>query len=196
MAEIAFLDGPLRGRTQTVPGDQPRPWFDVCHLTADPDGPVPGDVGADVLAWLERDQRRRKMVTYRVFRSPYLAGPRWCAAIGEKVGQTVLCVVPFTDFAARHLAGGIDHILSELATERLRQMCVAEGLVAAEIRERFRGSLAEAKAAAHPCAEGGPDRLAQAAVQLGGYVGDPTMRLSLWQAIAAAPAAEVQEIRK
>ncbi|AFN37776.1 hypothetical protein FGG44_gp88 [Mycobacterium phage MacnCheese] len=190
MAEVAFLDGPLRGRTQTVPGDQPRPSLDVCHVE-------PREVvyAADEPKGLAFDIER-KVLTYRVFRSPYLAGPRWVAAMGERVGQTVLCVVPFTDYAARNLAASIDEILSELATERLRQMCVAEGLVAVEIRERWRGTLAEAKTAAHPYAEGGPNPLAQAAEQLGGYVGDPDMRLSLWQAIAAVPAADVQEVRR
>uniref|UniRef100_A0AAU8GSB7 Uncharacterized protein n=1 Tax=Mycobacterium phage Pharb TaxID=3136626 RepID=A0AAU8GSB7_9VIRU len=190
--EVAFLDGPLRGRTQVL-ADDTRATFDVVHLTGGPDF---SRAHEDVLAWLDRDQQRRKLVTYRLFRSPYLAGPRWCGAVGEKVGQTVMCVVPFTEFAARNMAASLDEILAELATERLRQTCAAEGLVADEIRERFRGSLAEAQAAAQPYAGSGPDRIAQAAAQLGGYLTDPDMRLSLWQAIAAAPAANVEEVRR
>ncbi|ASR84831.1 hypothetical protein SEA_HURRICANE_87 [Mycobacterium phage Hurricane] len=194
--EVAFLDGPLRGRVQTIDDDAAR-WdrLDVCYLADDVEQPA-GQTVDDALSWLEREQQRRRVVTYRIFRSPYLAGPRWVAAVGAKVGQTVMCVVPFTDYAARNFRGSIDEILSELAAERLRQLCVAEGLVAEEIRERFRGSLAEAQAAAQPTADGGPDRYAAAAASLGGYVGDPDMRLSLWQAIAAAPAADVQEVRE
>jgi len=71
MAEVRFLDGPLRGQIREIP-----------ELS---DG-LPRTVHAPA---------RVRFVEYQPKRSFYADGPRWVAAVTPRCGDPVVAVVPF-----------------------------------------------------------------------------------------------------
>lgn len=137
MAEALFLDGPLAGRTHLVPDIRPGGGpSDVFY--AETHRPPVWEAGGEVTA--------PERVTYRLKRNRLSYGPRWVYAMGEKVGDPVVCVMPYTREAAEAMGAEVlDDMIARNAEAALQRLCKAEGLVAVEIIEAFRGTRGEAR---------------------------------------------------
>lgn len=126
MAEVRFLDGPLRGQIRDVPewpDGQPKIVHHPRPVTATGFGGV---------------------VVYRMKPSYYAGGPRWVAAATEHCGDPVAVVVPFAR-ELRDLGAAFGELIEGSARAELARACSAQDLVAVEVRELFRGSLVKAR---------------------------------------------------
>ncbi|QIG61602.1 hypothetical protein SEA_XIMENITA_94 [Mycobacterium phage Ximenita] len=166
--EVLFLDGPLAGRTRTIPTWQdgtPGPEFHVAQQVAPIDWS--GDEH-DLLA-------PHRTHTYRIKPNRLSYGPRWCGAIGAKVGEQVVCVQPLDRRAVEAIGpADVDALVASQADEALARTCAAEGLVAAEVHEVWRGTRTEAREVmVRNPSEFGPMQARAAADQLDGSGSDP-----------------------
>ncbi|AHB79624.1 hypothetical protein PBI_VALIDUS_94 [Mycobacterium phage Validus] len=140
-AAVLFLDGPLAGRTRELQtygsSDEPGPHFYVREAPA-----------ADWLA-RERDPHDSLLdpptVAYRIKRNRLSYGPKWVGAVGEKVGEQLVTVLPY-DQRARESVGAdkFDEYITDHAYRAAQRHAAAEGLVAVEVHEVWRGTRAEA----------------------------------------------------
>ncbi|QFG08478.1 hypothetical protein I5H09_gp013 [Mycobacterium phage Yunkel11] len=177
-ASVMFLDGPLAGSTREAwahPDGSPGPVY--CALES---------VGFDSPDWPART------VTYRVKRNRLSYGPQWVGAIGDKVGEQVAAVFPY-DQRARHSVGAdkFDEYLTRNAYDALQRLAKAEGLVAVEVHEVWRGTRAEARE--QMMREGktpGPDRAIAAADSLG----DPASIVFVVHEAVAIPKDQAREV--
>ncbi|QFG09279.1 hypothetical protein SEA_GUANICA15_94 [Mycobacterium phage Guanica15] len=179
-ASVMFLDGPLAGRTREVwahPDGSPVPYFCV-------------EAGA---AWLGLgDSIPVERHTYQVKRNRLSYGPQWVGAIGDKVGEQITAVFPY-DQRARHSVGAdkFDEYLTRNAYDALQRLAKAEGLVAVEVHEVWRGTRAEARE--QMMREGktpGPDRAIAAADSLG----DPASIVFVVHEAVAIPKDQAREV--
>ncbi|QFP94872.1 hypothetical protein SEA_MARSHAWN_86 [Mycobacterium phage Marshawn] len=142
-ARVLFLDGPLAETTRDVPtwqGDNlPPQVFNVA---------VPRPFRVDVSGTVDDPHAAlssHDTITYRIKpnRLPY--GPRWVAAIGEKVGEQIVTVHPYQP-EARELCGAdqFDEYVEGNARKAAQRFAEAEGLRAVELHEVWRGTRAEA----------------------------------------------------
>ena len=190
MADVRFLDGPLKGQIRTV-----SEWSD-----GSPRGVVRAPVDRiEVCGLWFGAKPDSDSVEYRVKPSHYQDGPRWVAAVGQYVGDLVVVAVPH---AADLPQDWLSCVLTGAAADELTLRCRVNGLMPGEIREVFRGSLARAKQLAaypplhHPIASVAEERgessvpagrLVYAAGVLAGLNDAPLMQVSVWQAIAEEP---------
>lgn len=125
---VMFLDGPLAGVTREVPA-----WRDGA--------PVPC-----FYAVAPTSSERIETVAYRIKCNRLSYGPRWVGAIGDKVGEQIVTVLPY-DERTRHSVGvaGFDEYITRHAHESVQRHAEAEGLVAVEVHEVWRGTQAEAR---------------------------------------------------
>ncbi|QJD50390.1 hypothetical protein I5H01_gp017 [Mycobacterium phage MarkPhew] len=139
-SQVIFLDGPLAGQVREVPSahydqsDEPRPsfLFDVQTYSGTWDAP------------------QRETVTYRLKPNRLSTGPRWAFAVGEKVGEQVVCTQAFSPDAIEAMGGDhFEQMVTYHAEKALNGTCSAEGLHVAEITEVFRGTRRDAIAAAY-----------------------------------------------
>ncbi|QFG14140.1 hypothetical protein I5G97_gp013 [Mycobacterium phage Curiosium] len=138
-APVMFLDGPLAGTTrevQTWANGELSPYFNV----ATPPKFDPSE-------W--RDPPRTMLPethTYRIKPNRLSYGPQWVGAIGDKVGEQLVVVLPY-DERVRH-AVGVDEFEDYIACNAYQGAkchAEAEGLVAVEVHEVWRGTQAEAR---------------------------------------------------
>ncbi|QAY02819.1 hypothetical protein SEA_SHAOBING_88 [Mycobacterium phage Shaobing] len=141
-ASVLFLDGPLAGQTRdvatwrgnVVPPDafyavRPRPDMFARQLVDEHDTLV-----------------QHETITYRLKRNRLPYGPRWAYALGEKVGEQIVTVVPYLP-AAREAVGGpeFEGYVSRHAHEAMQRHAASVGLVAMHVHEVWRGTRAEAR---------------------------------------------------
>ncbi|WNO27571.1 hypothetical protein SEA_AGEOFDAPAGE_92 [Mycobacterium phage Ageofdapage] len=138
-APVMFLDGPLAGTTREVPtwpNGELSPYFNVA---------TPPKL--DPAIW---DNPPRRILpeshTYRIKRNRLSYGPQWVGAIGDKVGEQIVNVLPY-DERARHSVGvdEFEEYITRNAHAAVRRHAEAEGLVAVEVHEVWRGTQAEAR---------------------------------------------------
>ncbi|AIM50419.1 hypothetical protein PBI_OMNICRON_86 [Mycobacterium phage Omnicron] len=136
---VLFLDGPLAGQERQVQADATdRPKYDLIEALQQPTPQWDADDASPVLP--------SSTVTYRVKRSRFRRGPKWVAALGEKVGERVQCVQVYT-LEARQ-AMGVDvfnKIVERHAREALARTCAEVGLVPDDVHKAFAGSLQDAE---------------------------------------------------
>ncbi|AYR01154.1 hypothetical protein SEA_LEMOND_89 [Mycobacterium phage LeMond] len=140
MAEALFLDGPLAGQVRQVPsahygqGDDERPAFLF-------------DVQTYSGTW---DQPQRNTVTYRLKPNRLATGPRWAFAVGEKVGEQLVCTQSYSPQMIDEMGADVfEQIVAESAHKALQRAAEAEGLVAVEVHEVWRGTRRDAVASAY-----------------------------------------------
>ncbi|QFG11505.1 hypothetical protein I5G87_gp81 [Mycobacterium phage Ekdilam] len=142
MAEALFLDGPLAGQTRDIPAWRDGSLNDTFHVQRAPAAAV-WDKGGD-----PHDVLRPDVVTYRRKPNRLSHGPRWAYALGEKVGDQVVCVVPYTAAGVDALGQDkLDEYVRGNAEAALQRICEAEGLVAVDVMEVFRGTRGDAREA-------------------------------------------------
>ncbi|QFG09473.1 hypothetical protein I5H08_gp014 [Mycobacterium phage Yuna] len=139
MAEALFLDGPLAGQTRQIPT-----WgsgqLSSTYL-------VPEYTGCE---WTAEDDHAmlRPFAVHTYTRKPNRLsyGPRWAYAIGAKVGEQLVCTVPYTATARESVAvADFDAMVEQNAREGMQRAAEVEGLVAVDIHEVWRGTVAEAR---------------------------------------------------
>ncbi|ADL71174.1 hypothetical protein ANGELICA_85 [Mycobacterium phage Angelica] len=129
---MMFLDGPLAGRTREA-------W-------AHPDGsPGPVYCALESVSFDSPDWPARR-VTYQIKRNRLSYGPQWVGAIGDKVGEQIVTVLPY-DERARHAVGvdEFEEYITRNAYQSAQRHAQGEGLVAVEVHEVWRGTQAEAR---------------------------------------------------
>ncbi|ASR87261.1 hypothetical protein SEA_LASTHOPE_94 [Mycobacterium phage LastHope] len=138
---VMFLDGPLAGTTRDVPtwpNGELSPYFNVA--TPPPFDPTFSPI--DPHAPLARPTTH----TYRIKRNRLSYGPQWVGAIGDKVGEQLVTVLPYDERARQSV--GVDQFedyIARNAYQSAQRHAEAEGLVAVEVHEVWRGTQAEAR---------------------------------------------------
>ncbi|QWK51421.1 hypothetical protein SEA_STINSON_89 [Mycobacterium phage Stinson] len=138
-APVMFLDGPLAGTTrevQTWRNGELSPYFNV----ATPPKFDPTEMRDP------HDRLRPESHTYRIKRNRLSYGPQWVGAIGDKVGEQIVHVLPY-DERARHCVGvdEFEEYITRNAHAAAQRHAETEGLVAVEVHEVWRGTQAEAR---------------------------------------------------
>ncbi|APU93191.1 hypothetical protein SEA_ROSMARINUS_88 [Mycobacterium Phage Rosmarinus] len=137
---VMFLDGPLAGTTrevQTWPNGELAPYFNV----ATPPKFDPTEMLRD-----PRDMLRPETHTYRIKCNRLSYGPQWVGAIGDKVGEQIVTVLPYDERARQSV--GVDEFeeyITRNAYQSAQRHAQGEGLVAVEVHEVWRGTQAEAR---------------------------------------------------
>ncbi|WEW73735.1 hypothetical protein Nanz197_88 [Mycobacterium phage Nanz197] len=138
-APVMFLDGPLAGTTREVPtwpNGELSPYFNV----ATPPKFDPTEM-LDSHAPLRPESH-----TYRIKCNRLSYGPQWVGAIGDKVGEQIVHVLPYDERARQSV--GVDQFedyITRNAYQGVQRLAEAEGLVAVEVHEVWRGTQAEAR---------------------------------------------------
>ncbi|ASR86365.1 hypothetical protein I5G86_gp14 [Mycobacterium phage DarthP] len=143
MGESAlFLDGPLAGQTREVPTWRDGGLNDVFYVQRAPAAAV-WDKSGD-----PHDVLRPDVVTYRRKPNRLSHGPRWAYALGEKVGDQVVCVFPYSREAVDAMGQeALDEMVRREAQRALERICGSVGLVPVDVMEVFRGTRGEAREA-------------------------------------------------
>ncbi|ARQ95526.1 hypothetical protein I5G81_gp87 [Mycobacterium phage Shandong1] len=133
-ASVLFLDGPLAGQTREVPQSRIGSLPDTIEVAQ----PRP-------LYWQQSHEVEVDRVTYRRKPNRLARGPKWAAALGDKVGEQMVTVLPY-DERARECVGAdeFDAYVVRHAHEAMRRHAEGVGLVAAEVHEVWRGTRADA----------------------------------------------------
>ncbi|AWH13694.1 hypothetical protein SEA_ALISHAPH_81 [Mycobacterium phage AlishaPH] len=137
---MMFLDGPLAGTTREVPtwpNGELAPYFNV----ATPPKFDPSEI-LDPHAPLARPETH----TYRIKCNRLSYGPQWVGAIGDKVGEQIVTVLPYDERARQSV--GVDEFeeyITRNAYQSAQRHAGGEGLVAVEVHEVWRGTQAEAR---------------------------------------------------
>lgn len=180
-----FLDGPLAGTTREVPtwpNGELSPYFNVA-TPPKLDPSVWSDPPRTILP---------ETHTYRIKLNRLSYGPQWVGALGAKVGEQLTAVFPYRpDMRDRVGVAEFDEYLTRNAHEALQQLAKAEGLVAVEVHEVWRGTRAEAhEQMVREGKEPGPTRAVLAADSLG----DPeSIVFVVWEAVAV-PKDQAREV--
>lgn len=138
-APVMFLDGPLAGTTrevQTWPNGELSPYFNV----ATPPKFDPSEMREPPRTLLPETH------TYRIKRNRLSYGPQWVGAIGDKVGEQIVTVLPYDERARQGV--GVDRFeeyITRNAYQSAQRHAGGEGLVAVEVHEVWRGTQAEAR---------------------------------------------------
>ncbi|ASR85971.1 hypothetical protein SEA_PEANAM_89 [Mycobacterium phage Peanam] len=139
-AAVLFLDGPLAGRTRDVEtwrGNVVPPEVFYAVRPRSTFAAMFGDDPHDALV-------QHETVTYRLKpnRLPY--GPRWAYAIGERVGEQMVTVVPYVPEARDAVGAEFDEYVSRHAHEAMARHAASVDLIAMHVHEVWRGTRAEA----------------------------------------------------
>ncbi|AOZ61419.1 hypothetical protein SEA_DRHAYES_88 [Mycobacterium phage DrHayes] len=138
-ASVMFLDGPLAGTVREVPtwpNGELSPYFNVA---------TPPKLDPSV--WSDPPRRiLPESHTYRIKRNRLSYGPQWVGALGERVGEQIVAVFPY-DERIRHSVGvdQFEDYITRNAHEAVKRLAEAEGLVAVEVHEVWRGTQADAR---------------------------------------------------
>ncbi|AEL19729.1 hypothetical protein SEA_EDUGATOR_78 [Mycobacterium phage Edugator] len=136
---VQFLDGPLAGQQRTVRAEpNGRPTID--RITAAVPRPV---------MWVDEEDLKRpagNTVTYTIKRSRFRRGPKWVAALGEKVGDRVQAVQIYSLEARRAMGwDAFSKIVERYARDALTRTCAEAGLVPDDVHKVFDGSRRDAE---------------------------------------------------
>ncbi|UEM46472.1 hypothetical protein SEA_INVICTUSMANEO_78 [Mycobacterium phage InvictusManeo] len=140
---VQFLDGPLAGQQRAVRAEpNGRPAFD--RIAA----PTPSPA-----MWGNVEDLKRpagNTVTYTIKRSRFRRGPKWVAALGEKVGDRVQAVQIYSLEARRAMGwDAFSKIVERHARDALTRTCAEAGLVPDDVHKAFDGSRRDAVAWLH-----------------------------------------------
>lgn len=136
MAEVLFLDGPLRGQIRDV--SVVHAWMDCCTISDSDMAQFALEFDGPLAA-----EPRREVVRYWFKKNYHRHGPVWAAAVGKHVGSPITCVVPMMfDASNAVLAEGYAR---DAALKQIIATCAADGLVPVEFREEWRGTAEDAR---------------------------------------------------